>query len=465
MIYRSVLSDLEQWHNKANRKPLVLRGARQVGKSTLVRMFAKQNGLDLVELNLEKFAQLDKVFKTLDVKSILNEISGLTAKSIKGENTILFLDEIQATPHALAALRYFYEERPGLAVIAAGSLLEFVLSKHEFSMPVGRISYLFLGPVSFNEYLKETHPDLQEYIENYHMGDPFVYTVHERLEHLYREYMFVGGMPEIIQNFIDGADFIDIQQQQQEILNTYIDDFAKYARETKYIRLQKVFRLLPNEVGKKVKYARIASDENAREIRECIELLEKAGLITRVVHSHANGIPLAAESELKTFKLLYLDTGLLNRLNGFDWLYFSKMQEQAIVNEGAIAEQCVGQELLWNSDASYIKTQLFYWLREGRASNAEIDFLTSQGDCIVPIEIKSGKSGSMKSLFQFCELKKRKFAIRFDMNPPNYQEAEQKLRLPKQMNQYAKVKIKLQSLPLYMASQTQRLIREYRESL
>lgn len=451
--------NLKNWLQNQYRKPLIIRGARQVGKSTLVRNFAKSNDLSLVEINLEKHFELDNIFKTLKIQNIIREIEGLTGKSLGESNSIIFLDEIQATPHAFQALRYFYEEYPQLPVIAAGSLLEFVLAKHSFSMPVGRVDYLYLGPMTFEEFLLEYDKNLYEYVHNFEFQTEFPSTVHNRLLEKQREFLLIGGMPESVLRYIQTKQLLESVQVQQSIIDTYKDDFSKYVGRNQLIRLHRVFNSVPATVGNKVKYSNISKDDNSREIKLAIDLLTKAGLMSPIYHSSCSGVPLDAQADFSKYKLLFLDIGLMNRVCGLDWLAINSMDERKLINEGSIAEQFIGQHLLYLKD-QYETPKLFYWLREQKTSNAEVDYIISRGDTILPVEVKSGKSGSLKSLLQFILEKKSKLALRFDLNLPSIQDIQHKIQQGKQAEE---VQVKLISLPLYLVGQVNRLIDGIRE--
>ena len=443
---------------RSTMKPLVIRGARQVGKSTLVRQFAQNQNLILNEINLEKHPELNDVFKTLDMNRILKELEGVTGGNLLATDSVLFLDEIQATPYALQALRYFYEERPGINVIAAGSLLEFVMADHKFSMPVGRVEYLHLGPMTFNEFLGEADPGLLEKIQKFNFKSGLAKTSHKRLLDRQREFLFVGGMPEAIAAYIRTERLAEAIAVQRSIISNYQDDFAKYASREALFRLQRVFNYIPRSVGKKVKYSNISREENSREIKHAIEMLSKAGILTRVFHSSCSGLPLFAEIDEFKYKPLFLDVGLMNRVCGLDWLAISSLDDRALINEGAIAEQFIGQNLLW-LDEGLGYPRLCYWMREKKSANAEVDYVISRGNLIVPVEVKAGKSGTLKSLLQFVLKKKTTLAVRFDMNPPSIQHIEHKLR---QANSTETVKVTLMSLPLYMTGQLGRLLDLYR---
>lgn len=438
-MYREAQNQVAAWFGSQNRKPLVLRGARQVGKSTLVRLFAQEAGLSLFEVNLERHLYLAGVFKSGNMTRIMGELQGLVGEIRSRGQSLLFLDEIQAIPEAIQALRYFYEDMPELAVIAAGSLLEFTLSNHSFSMPVGRVSYLHLGPLTFREFLLAGDPELHQYYSAWQWGDPLPETRHRKLLWRQREYMMIGGMPEAVQVWINTGLFGDVHDVHRSILETYIDDFAKYARQQQLVRLQRILRALPLHLGRKIKYASLSRDDRAAEVRAAIDLLCKARICSAVHHTDCSGLPLGAERDDSTFKLLFLDIGLVSYQLGIQWAQLQAMDERTLVNEGVLAEQFVGQELLYRQQGKQAP-ELFYWLREGKSNNAELDYLLAENAAIVPIEVKAGKAGTLKSLFQFIEQKKATRAYRFDLNPPSVQELKS-----------GDVTCELVSLPLYMA--------------
>jgi len=248
MLNRFAETHLEIWINKSNRKPLVIRGARQVGKSTLVREFARKRGKTLIEINLEQNLFLDDIFKTLDTDAALREIEALSGIPISTPDTILFLDEIQSTPHALQLLRYFFEEKKELLVIAAGSLLEFTLADHSFSMPVGRIEYMHLGPMTFKEFIMAVEPSLTRYIEDFSMTSPLPRAAHEKLKKKQRDYVLVGGMPEAVHVWCEMGSVRDVADIHRSITETYQDDFSKYAQSHQLVLMQRVFRTIPTHL-------------------------------------------------------------------------------------------------------------------------------------------------------------------------------------------------------------------------
>jgi predicted AAA+ superfamily ATPase len=443
MIYRKYTSQLAHWLKKSRRKPLVLRGARQVGKSTLVREFAKSAGLEIVEVNLERHPVLDPVFRGLDVGRICREIEGLTGRRIDSAKTILFLDEIQAAPHALAALRYFHEEMPELPVVAAGSLLEFTLADREFSMPVGRVEYLHIGPLAFSEFLGAADAGLVPYWEAAGRFEEIPDTAHARLVERLREFLFVGGMPEAVREFLESGSLTGVREVQRSIVETYQDDFAKYARRVELVRLHGVFQRIPGNIGRKIKYVNLSREDLSRDTKACVDLLVRAQVCHRVEASHCSGLPLAAGENAKAFKLVSMDVGIVNFLCGGRWESLSQATAQSLVNEGALAEQFAGQHLAYLDPG---KPALHYWLREGKAENAEVDYVVAADGKILPIEVKAGSAGSLKSLHQFCHEKKSPVALRLDLNKPSRFPVIFKAR---EGADRAEVRFQLWSLPLY----------------
>jgi predicted AAA+ superfamily ATPase len=445
---------LSTWLSAPRRKPLVLRGARQVGKSTLVRQFAEHQGLILNEVNLERHLRLEKVFASLDMALIRAEIEALVGRSITAPKSLLFLDEIQATPSALQALRYLYEDLPAVPVIAAGSLLEFALAAHGFSMPVGRIDYHHLGPMSFREFLEAIEPALCRYLDEVAPDVKLPESAHLKLLQRQRQYLFVGGMPEAVLALTETGSLEEAAAVHRRIVSTYEDDFAKYARQRELALFQHVFRQLPRQVGQKVKYVNFSREERARDVKAAIEHLVKARVCSRVCASTCSGVPLHADVDEAICKLLFLDIGLMNHMCGVDWLALSRMDDTHLVNEGAVAEQFIGQHLAYAS-AGAETPQVAYWLREGRAANAEVDYVVSRGPELFPVEVKAGSAGALRSLHQFVAQKKTRVAIRFDQNPPGRQHVEHLLSTA---NNDTHVRYDLISLPLYAVGELGRLL-------
>lgn len=445
---RDAEQNLRDWYRGSGRKPLVIRGARQVGKSTLVRNFARDNGIDLVEINLERNRRLNDLFTAQDLTGICREIEVITDRSLSPpRKKLLFLDEIQATPAAIPCLRYFYEDMPELPVVSAGSLLEFVLAKHSFEMPVGRIEYLFLGPMTFEEYLvAHGQQRLLDHISGFAWGASFSDAAHDRLLSAMRDFFIIGGMPEAVQKSAEGEGLERVLDVQASICETYQDDFAKYARDSQLALLQNVFRYVPVNAGAKVKYSNIDPHLQARQVRDAIDLLVKAGILYKVTHCDASGMPLNATVNPRHFKLYFLDVGLQNFLCGTRHLTAETIKTMDFINKGNIAEQFVAQHLHFGGRANCMPA-LFYWLREGKSRNAEVDFLAVNADGVLPVEVKAGQSGTLKSLHQFVLHKKVCRAVRFDLNKPSMQKVA---CCTPGTDDITGIAFTLVSLPLYM---------------
>jgi predicted AAA+ superfamily ATPase len=454
-MQRNQLINLEQWHNDAYRKPLLIRGARQVGKSTLVRLFAELHSLALAEVNLEQYSRLNISFASLQPRQILNDIEALPGMKPIGPGTLLFLDEIQAAPSAIPALRYFYEQMSDLALVSAGSLLEFALADHSFSMPVGRIQYLHMGPMTFTEYLEalEEHK-LKQVIQSYAPGRDIGPLAHQRLLELLRSYYFVGGMPEAVATFARNHKYSDVNPIHNSIIETYREDFPKYAGSRNLTRLLHVFNFAARNVGVKVKYSNISKDDQSATIRKDIDLLCMARVISKVVHTHASGLPLQGDLEESVYKLLFLDVGLMNAVSGLGWNALSGLNEMQLINEGKNAEQFIGQHLQALM-ADSPNRELTYWLREGKSANAEVDFVVAFDGRIVPVEVKAGTRGSLRSLHQFAGEKSAALAVRFDSNPPSKQTVTTTVM---KGGRSIDVKYDLLSLPLYLVERLPELI-------
>jgi len=421
----------------------------------LVELFARQHQLPLCNVNLERHLELFEVFSSNNPEQIIQQIEFLPQQGTISDETLLLLDEIQAVPEALSALRYFYEDKPQLPVISAGSLLEFALADHSFSMPVGRIQYLHMGPMTFSEFLQAMGEErLYEFITHYDLGQEIGEIPHQRLLELLRSYYFIGGMPEAVAVFADKHSYKTVSEVHRSIIETYRDDFPKYIGARKLNRMLSVFNFAAKNVGIKIKYSNISRQDQSVTIKKDIELLAMARVIGKVIHSHCSGMPLQADLEENVYKLLFLDVGLMNAICGMDWRNLSQMDEVKLINQGAIAEQFIGQHLqamLENKP----NRELNYWLREGRSSNAELDFVIALASKIVPIEVKSGATGSLKSLHQFMGSKKAPFAIRFDTQRPGIQQVETIITINKERKP---VKYPLISLPLYLVERLESIV-------
>jgi hypothetical protein len=402
---RKVLSELKIWAKEKKRKPLLVRGARQVGKTYSVRVLGEEFE-NFVEINFEEDAEAKLFFNSsLTPKKITEQLSQYTGEGIVPGKTLLFLDEIQACPDALRSLRFFYEKMPELHVIAAGSLLEFALSEIP-SFGVGRISSLFMYPVSFFEFLDATGNDkLRKAIQKADFNDPLSLPLHNKSMKLLRTYMIIGGLPEALDNYIQTGDALNSQKIIDELILTFRDDFAKYKTKTSTENIDVTFNSIAFQAGSKFIYNAVG-DGSTSGFPIALDLLNKAGLATKVFHSSSRGIPLKAQIKLNKFKLIPFDTGMYQRLLGLDIPSFITAEDTDLVNKGALAEIYTGLMLL-QTFPSHIKPDIFYWQREKRGSNAEVDYVMEHNGKIFPIEVKASSRGSMQSMQLF--LKERGF--------------------------------------------------------
>ena len=401
-------NDLTEWFHSHDRKPLILRGARQVGKSTLVHLFAKNNSYDLIEINLEtyKFKALEK--EVFSIEDWLLEIEAIGQKTIT-KNTIIFLDEIQAQPKAIAMLRYFYEKRPDIPVLAAGSLLEIVLHNEEVSFPVGRVSFLWISPMSFGEYLMAIgKEDLYHLILENRLSEYHAPIVSEEL----KKYFFIGGMPNVVKTFIETQSLLEARKIQQEIIETYVSDFPKYSKRINVERMVTVFKQLPFFLGKKLIYQHLDSGSKSIEIKKCVELLIRANIIVPSFHSNASGVPLAATLDRSITKMFFLDIGLVNAIHQFEWNDFQEMYDKSFVTKGFLAEQFISQHLS-GAISKISPPETIFWLRDKSTKKAEVDFLVTKNSEILPVEVKASKGKKLASLIIFAKEKKLKKAIKF----------------------------------------------------
>lgn len=402
-MYRFIDLYLQSWATQSGRKPLLLRGARQVGKTFAVRKLGA-NFERFVEINFEENPRLKKIFdddKDLDPYRIIRDLSASLNVEIIPGKTLLFFDETQVIPRVIIALRYFYENMPELHVISAGSLLDFAIEK--VGVPVGRIEFYYLYPMSFLEFLKAGSYDLIfNEILNHPVNEPQSDVIHEKIITLLREYLAIGGMPEIVENWFNKQDPLLCSKLQHNILTAYRQDFAKYAKthQIKYVEL--IFEEAAKQLGKKFNFSALPGDYRKRELMPALDLLAKAGVIQRVYQSNGQGIPIGATANHDKFKVIPLDVGLTQALLGLnlsDWL----IEDQSVfVNKGAIVEAFIGQELLVYS-SPYSSNTLYYWQRDVKGSEAELDYLIQLEAQIIPIEVKSDKGKHLKSMHLFLK--------------------------------------------------------------
>ena len=399
-MIRTIQTELLRWKDAPTRRPLLLRGARQVGKTYAVRQFAQASFDNVVELNFELEPTLKSLFGTLQPSDIVKTIALTRNVALTPGRTLLFLDEIQECPQAIMALRYFYEHMPELHVIGAGSLLEFTLHSSGFRMPVGRVQYLVLRPLSFVEFLAAAGEQaLSEELTTLTPVSLLHEVVVDKLLKLLRDYLLVGGMPAVVAAYLHNPQQTTYQQISSALLQTYRDDFGKYANLVKHVFLQKVLDTAPRLVGQRYKYVNVDRELRSRELKEALLLLTRAGLLHRICATSGAGLPLAAHSKDHVFKILFLDVGLMQHACGLD-AAIATTSDFLAINAGAVAEQFVGQELLAYSPV-YEETALFFWQRDQRGSQAEVDYLVSLDGRVLPVEVKAGKTGRLRSLKQF----------------------------------------------------------------
>jgi len=389
-MFREKIHHLIAWKTKPNRKPLLVNGARQVGKSWLIRHFGNTNFTGkLVEINLEKSKNLHRIFRpNFDLKRIVFELNlALNTSIVLGED-LLFIDEIQACPEALGSLRYFYEEMPQLHLIVAGSLLDFEFRNQPF--PVGRVEIMNLYPMTFLEFLKARNKNnLVQLLEM-----PFE-NVPQNVEHYFEEdfmlYLIVGGMPECVKYFIENNDLLGVKNIQDDLLYSYEQDFRKYQPTINSDCLLDILESATKFVGNQIIYTKLSQRFSSPTIKKGVDVLKTARLLYGIHNVSVSGLPLTVSG--KQFKLFFLDVGLLLRKSNLDYQNLYIKRELSVAFQGMLSEQFVAQQLIAQTEQ-----KTYYWARTESGASSEIDFVISNDAKILPIEVKSGKSGSLKSL-------------------------------------------------------------------
>lgn len=410
-LSRKIEITLGDWQKSTDFKPILLRGARQVGKTSVVRHFGKSFA-SFVEINFEESPEFKTLFESnLSIESICEQIEVLTGIALSDGKTLLFIDEIHACPDAIKALRFFYEKRPTLHVIAAGSLLEFALAELP-SFGVGRIRSVFVYPLSFEEFLSALGEEkLRDYLNKANFDQAISEPIHAKLQQLHKTFLLIGGMPEAVKAYAEGKSLLEIQRVLDDLVISIQADFDKYKARFPAVRLIEVFNTVAAQTGNKFTYSYSGASLNYPQIKEALQLLQLAGLVYPVSHSASNGIPLGAEANPKKTKMLLFDTGIYQRTLGLNLGELILEQDVTLVNKGRIAELSVGIELIKNQDP-YNKQYLYYWQREAKNSQAEVDYVLQLGSKIIPIEVKSGSRGRMQSLYSFIDEKKSAFGLR-----------------------------------------------------
>jgi len=406
MFYRTILKEFEKWADRKNRKPLVLRGARQVGKTTAVNLFAGQFD-QYIYLNLELEEDRKLFQKQRDIDDLLEAIFFIKNKSREVEKTLIFIDEIQMVPEAVAQLRYFYEKAPDLYVIAAGSLLESLINRH-INFPVGRVEFCVLHPLSFQEYLIATGEEKTlELLKKIPVPD----YAYDKITKIFNRYTLIGGMPEIVETDANTKDIQHIIPIYEGLLVSYIDDVEKYASNQSMARI--IRHIINNafyEFGNRITYKGFGrSNYRSREMSEAFHLLEKTMFIRLIYPTTKTNLPVL-EDRKKSPKLQLLDTGMVNYYAGIQKELFQS-DDISRLYEGKIAEHIIGQELLALRSSSLHRIN--FWVREKKQSNAEVDYVYVHDNRVIPIEVKSGSTGRLRSLHQYIDLAPHNYAVRF----------------------------------------------------
>ena len=407
MLYRKIREELHQWLKKPNRKPLILKGARQVGKTTAVKIFASQFRQYLY-FNLEKKEDRDIFEQDISFSRLVEAVFFHRDKSITEASTLLFIDEIQNSPKAIESLRYFYEERPELPVIAAGSLLEVMLEKYDLHFPVGRVEYMYMYPLTFHEYLRGLEESSM--VELYMSAVPLPSYAHKKFRSLFHEYIRIGGMPEAVSLYSQSRDFHKLGSVYETLMVSYIDDAGKYARNNSiYQILRHVIESAPMEAGNRIKFQNFGkSNYRSREVGEALRTLERAMLLYLLYPVTSDELPLLPDKR-KSPKLQFVDTGLLTYIAGLtEGLYH--FTDLNALYQGKIAEHIVGQELLAAHSRQHRPPH--FWVREKSGSSAEVDFVYEYKGSVIPVEVKAGKTGTLRSLLQYMDETDVPLAIR-----------------------------------------------------
>ena len=427
-----------QWFRGDSRSPLLIRGVRQVGKSWITSVLGARLAKKVHVIDFELIPEARFAFDSPDPPKIIANLEVILGQKIESTNTLLFLDEIQLCPKAIVALRYFKEKMPALAVVAAGSLLEFALKRNDFSFPVGRISFLFMRPMTFKEFLLATNeePALRA-LTNATVSRPCSQSIHVKLLSLVQDYFQIGGMPAVVDSYAKSKSWLKARELQSTLIQSYRLDFPKYAKQTQIEHLEKCFQKAPSLIGQTLKYVNFDRDARALNIKTALEQLEWAGLIHRVHAVTGDGLPLAAHAKDRPGKIILHDIGIMQASLGGP-MTPSKDDDITGIYRGAIAEQFVGQELVALAP-QYEPAWLAYWERSALNSQAEVDYVMTIDSKVIPLEVKSGKSGRLKSLHLFMQEKKTPIGLRVSSRP---------LELEGQ----------ILSVPFYMVSEIPRLL-------
>lgn len=422
-MYRIAIEKLYKWKNSKRRKPLIIEGARQVGKTWLMKEFGKQAYVDTVYINFDSNSRMADLFSAdLDTDRLIMGLELYAGRKINPENTLLIFDEVQEVPRALASLKYFYENAPQYHIVCAGSLLGIALHQGT-SFPVGKVDFLKLYPLSFSEFLMATGNErFAELLKNqdYEMITSFKQTYIDALKHYY----FVGGMPEAVQSFAESKDFNEVRAIQKRILAAYEQDFSKHAPNEIVPKIRMLWNSIPSQLArdnKKFIYGLVREGGRAREYETAIMWLSDCGLVHKVSRVNAAGIPLKAYEDLKAFKLFIVDVGLLGCMTGLRQRTLLDGDDLFVEFKGALTEQYVCQQLKTIEDLGV------YYYTNDRGS-CEIDFVVDTGEQIVPIEVKAETNLRAKSLKTYRERFEPELSVRTSM--ADYKKEDWLLNLP-----------------------------------
>lgn len=430
---RTIEKELKAWKKRPDRKPLLLRGARQIGKSFIIEKFGQEDFDSMVTINFEEIKEAKNAFDgDLTPSLIIRDLATRMRQPIIPGKTLLFFDEIQACPAALHSLRFFKEKMPELHLIGAGSLLEFIIGDESFSFPVGRIENLHMYPLSFMEFSNARGEQMAlEWIQEATPQKPVGEATHASLLKSVKEYFIVGGMPEAVL----APSLLDLDRIHKNLILTYENDLGKYPKTSQQKFMKLLYEAAPRLICQHFKYSKIHPHAQSRDYLESLEVLSRTGILHRVFANSATGIPLAAQILEKKFKLLFMDIGLLPQPQAS----ILDAEDLTLINGGDLAEQFVGQELIAYAEP-YLRPQLYYWEREKRNAEAEVDYVIEVDSHIIPIEVKAGKKGKLKSLYQFMEEKKSPLGLRISQAPLSWSQ-------------------NVLSLPFYMVGEIPRLVR------
>ncbi len=447
MFKRKYINYLKKWKEKPNRKPLVLRGARQVGKTSLIQSFSQEFD-DFLHINLEKKDMYEYFKEVKTVEDFQKVVDIVLRKKIYPRKTLIFIDEIQALPHMISLLRFFYEERPEWYVVVAGSLLEAAITRLGLEMPVGRIEYLYMYPLNFFEFLEFlSEHELLEHLTHFSLHDTVIQPIHQKALNAFYEYTFIGGMPEIVTTYAQNKNYENLVPLYSSMQTTYSEDVLKYETLASSKYVQYVIEQAPLFAGSVVTYEKFGTSKRyrSREMSEAFSSLQKVMLLYETPATQSKKLPLVPKLK-RPKKLLYLDVGLVNFKNNIrrDFLNIQDLQD---VYQGRVAEQVVGQNIL--ALYQHRPPELLYWAKQKEKGSAEVDFCFSWHGRVVGVEVKSGTTARLRSLVSFANEVENSILVRIDNGFPRLETIE-----------YMNQKYQLLSLPYYLLPRLWELLEE-----